>query len=394
MPRNTVLLTWELGEGLGHIRPLKLLGYKLADAGFDLVFACRDPVLAGKELHSSLGRVIAAPFQPRPRTGLGQIRNYASLLQIQGYAEENELLPLVRAWKALIDLVDPALIIADHSPSAILAARGSVPVVQVGNGFLTPPPNSRRFPDLQWTDADVLAPAADGKILQTVNRVLSHFEGESLTTLPEMMNTAGQCVFCLPELDPYRPLRQTPVLGPLEPVPRLMLYPADLRVFAYLSSDYAAFDTVTKILSHANFDRNVFVRGLSDAHAHLLENSGLPLSQTAPPLTETLPAASLVIHHGGIATTQACLFAGRPQIILPQHNEARHTAAIMQEMGVAVSLERKDAHKLPEVFARYQSDRDWREAAMAQARTFQNREMADPMKGFLTTALAAMKEAS
>ena len=122
----------------------------------------------------------------------------------------------------------------------------------------------------------------------------------------------------------------------------------------------------------------------------MLENSGLPLSRSAPPLTETLPASSLVIHHGGTATTQACLFAGRPQIILPQHNEARHTAAIMQDMGVAVCLEPEEAHKLPEVIARYLSDREWRETAMATARSFHNRDLPDPMKGFLTTALNAM----
>ena len=222
-----------------------------------------------------------------------------------------------------------------------------------------------------------------------VNRALSHFGDAELDALPEMMDTAGRCVFSLPELDPYRKFREDILLGPLEPLPRLSLYPPDLRVFAYLSAEYSEFDTVARILTAASYERSAYVRGLTDVQTVLLETAGLPLARSAAPLTEVLPPSSLIIHHGGLATTQAALFAGRPQIILPQHNEARHTANVVSELGVSLTIEPNEIRALPDAIQSYLSNRNWREAAMACARSLRAREMPDPVEGFLATVLKA-----
>ena len=390
MTAKKILLTWELGEGLGHVRPLAFLGEHLADAGHELVFACRDPLLGAREIRPDLGRILAAPHQPRPRRFLGPGRNYASLLQIQGYSEERELMALVRSWRDLIDLVQPDLIIADHSPSAILAARNVCPVVQVGTGFTIPPCHTHRFPDLDWTDEASLTPAVDARILQLVNRVLSHFGTGDLNRLPEFLETSGRCVFSFAELDPYRNVRKDMLFSPLEPVSTLRLHPSDLKVFSYVSADYAQIKPLLKLFESMTFDVTSFVRGFDARDIALSEAKGLSILPEAPPLSETLTNSSLIIHHGGMATSQAALLAGRPQIILPQHTEARSTAKTLEELGVARRVEADKIQALPALIREYLADHSWREAALETARQFRRKETRDALTGFRSAVDTAL----
>src|SRR5204863_336785 len=54
----------------------------------------------------------------------------------------------VQAWQGLLDLVRPALVICDHSPTLCLAAYGALPVVLVGDAFALPPADRPTFPAL------------------------------------------------------------------------------------------------------------------------------------------------------------------------------------------------------------------------------------------------------
>jgi hypothetical protein len=49
--------------------------------------------------------------------------NYADILLRFGYADSNDLLGLVVAWRELMRLTGFELVLADHAPTAILAAR-------------------------------------------------------------------------------------------------------------------------------------------------------------------------------------------------------------------------------------------------------------------------------
>src|SRR5690606_19468645 len=52
-----------------------------------------------------------------------------------------------------------------------------------------------------------------------------------------------------------------------------------------------------------------------------LEQTGIKVHTTPPPLRDALQRASMLIHHGGIGSLEEAAMAGRPQLLLPRHLE-------------------------------------------------------------------------
>lgn len=368
MPDKSVLFTWELGDGLGHLKPLLYQGQLLQQAReVSCSFAMRDPVLASSHMHRDAGRLLAAPHFRQPDISDTAKGSYAAILARQGYMEEDILTGLIRSWRDLIDLVKPDLIVADHSPSAILAARDRVPVLHVGTAYTIPPVHAENFPVLAGGDREKMIRRSDGPMLAVVNRVLSNLDLPQLGRLPEMLKAEAECIYTLPQLDPYRNTRYEDALGPLEPPPPCRLYPADFRIMAYLDAAYPAFDTVVDILLASRYDCSAYVRGLRPSHYQLLQAKGLRVSKQPPPFGECMPQATLILHHGGAATAQAAVLAGRPQLILPQQAEAGFTARCLEAMKVGASIEADKIASLPGVLNGLANDRQIRDRAMATA---------------------------
>src|SRR5208337_884725 len=136
-----VLLTWELGGGSGHFVNLRPLVCGLEAAGHAVCVAVRQlsrgPALLGGKAVSFL----QAPFKADvPKNVLPMARTFAHILHNIGFGEAAELALRVDAWRNLIDAVGPDLIVFDHSPTALLAARGGkARRVLLGDSFCTPP---------------------------------------------------------------------------------------------------------------------------------------------------------------------------------------------------------------------------------------------------------------
>jgi hypothetical protein len=169
-----VLLTWELGGGLGHLMNLRPLAVALAARGHRVFLAAGDlsrvpGVFAGSSGQWSVvgdqlapgsargseapsprpsptGRgsegeitVLAAPWKTARTKTVETIVTYADLLLNIGFGDGDSFTVHQQAWRNLYDLVKPDVLICDHSPSALLAARGqSFAVATVGTGFFTP----------------------------------------------------------------------------------------------------------------------------------------------------------------------------------------------------------------------------------------------------------------
>ena len=61
---KTVLFAWELGEGLGHLPPLRAIALALKAEGVVPVFALRDAVLTREALADVGALILPAPFWP------------------------------------------------------------------------------------------------------------------------------------------------------------------------------------------------------------------------------------------------------------------------------------------------------------------------------------------
>jgi hypothetical protein len=106
-----------------------------------------------------------------------------------GYADAGELAALVGAWRTLFGYVRPDLILCDHSPTALLAARGMPGVRRavIGSGFICPPDQSP-LPDLRfWDKADPDRLARDeAALLARMNDVLERFDQPPLDRVTQV----------------------------------------------------------------------------------------------------------------------------------------------------------------------------------------------------------------
>jgi len=173
----SILLAWELGGGLGHVTQLVPLAKGLQSAGHQVFVALRElPCAAG--LLDNLGiALLQSPYKPpTDNPPIATPRNFAHVLWNAGFGDPAELQVLTEAWSDLLDSVNPDMIVFDHAPTALLAARGrKVKRVVIGNGFCCPPDCSPLSDLRSWMPPEAEAlQEAERHVLDCMNRVLEH----------------------------------------------------------------------------------------------------------------------------------------------------------------------------------------------------------------------------
>ena len=136
---SRILVAWELGGGAGHLTNLRIISRALRARGHEIVFALRELSRVKGYFDLSDTTVVQAPIWLR-RSRLPPSLSYAEILNRVGYLDADDLTALLAGWQELLRLVKPDLMIAEHSPTALLAARlEGVRRVALGTGFETPP---------------------------------------------------------------------------------------------------------------------------------------------------------------------------------------------------------------------------------------------------------------
>src|SRR4051812_26575394 len=112
-----ILLTWELGGGLGHLIQLLPLARGLTAAGHT-VFAALKDLTRVRGISGYDGVVLLpAPTQPgRPADEIKPPVTFAHILHNVGIGNPIAFTGLAEGWRNICALVRPDLIIYDHSP--------------------------------------------------------------------------------------------------------------------------------------------------------------------------------------------------------------------------------------------------------------------------------------
>src|SRR5690606_34257228 len=152
-------------------------------------------------------------------------------------------------------------------------------------------------------------------------------------TVTEPFRTAGRMVCTLPELEPYGALRRDPVVGPVEGLQQPMPLPKAPHFFAYVSLEHKKTRPFLQGLKASGLSGEVFSRSMTDDVAKAIARPGLTVHREPQPMPEVLARSSVILHHGGNGTCCAALSAGRPQILLPTHMEARLSADALVAQG-------------------------------------------------------------
>ena len=337
MSGRCVLFAWELGDGLGHVSRLLPLARRLAEAGHRCVFAVRNVENSHKLLGPAGFAMLQAPItQPATDyTGTDSLGSYGDILETVGYARGDRLGPMLAAWDALLESVRPDLMVADFSPTALLAAYGRVPAVTIGDWFTLPPAGLPAFPALRNSGPRV----PESRMMAVIAAAQAARGAPAPATMPAIFRCAGSFVITLPELDRYAEHRGTPALGPLAPLPAPVTdeTPA-VDYFGYLSLGYRFTERVLEALAGSGRTGSLYLRDGTAKQLDQWRARGLVVHDAPQDMREMARRARVIIHHGGLGTVEAAMALGRPQMLVPRHLEQTVNARMIGDMKLATGV--------------------------------------------------------
>ena len=339
-----VLLAWELGSGLGHFNRLFQLGDALVGQGQRVAYVLVQQPPLDDGTAAVPREVMQAPFLKKPeRLPPFAICNYGELLLHCGYRRPVDLQALFHGWCAIFQRYQPRLLIADHAPTALLAARAlDLKAIRFGTGFAAPPsvtPFPLLSPLLEHFSERLRA--SEQTVLETVNRVLVECKYEPLVNLKDMFDSVERdFITSFPELDQYPARGPADYCGPMylaeggvEPA-----WPGDHqpRVFAYLKPEYPNFRATVAQLADSGANVLIYARNLDRA---ITDHYASPrVAFAAQPVNPQYAAAGadLTVCHASHTTVLQSLLAGKPLVLLPMYREQEMTAERVLALGAGV----------------------------------------------------------
>ena len=340
-----IVCAWELGGDRGHVARLGALGHALADRGHEVTLALKDLGQIGDLAGPSLGVMQAPVWSHRTPCAPDPPLNLTEILLHCGYAEPSSLCALVRGWRALLASTRAELVIADHAPTAMLAAHSlDIPAVQAGTGFAAPPPGTPLPVMRPWLGApsDRLE-RSEQQVSRALQRVLESFDCEPLESVGELLKRArASFLLTFEELDHYPGRRAGRYLGAFfstagEAPPRWPSTGGDRgRVFAYLNPRHPGVLEVLSGLAVAGHAVLAYVPGLGADRARGLGAPNMRFCTAAPGPSSIAPTCDVALCHGGHGTVAAMLLAGVPLLLLPNHVEQELTARRVAELGAGL----------------------------------------------------------
>jgi len=373
---TVILYVWELGMDLGHILRFLPLAWRLRDRGHEVVFALRDL----QHAESAVGKygfpVVQAPFwMAVPKNLPNPPLNYAEIILRYGFLTDAGLKGLVKAWRHLYKYVHADLIIADHSPSALLAAYTmDLKRATIGTGFCVPPrvnptPNMRPW---KKVNADRLK-KADAVALANANRVIADLGGRPLKLLADLFRVDEEFLCSFSELDHYPNRHGGHYWGPVFNVDEgvKLNWPEGegRRVFAYLKPGHRDFEVVLKALDKLGIRALVYAPRIPAQLREKYQSARMTISPEPIRLDAILKDCELGICHAGFGTVSAMLLAGIPLLLLPTQLEQLLTAkrVVTLGMGLLADAEQKKKPDYRELLKRLLSESGFLDAARAFA---------------------------
>ncbi len=350
------LFAWELGGGLGHTLPLSQIARPLLFEGHEVHVALRDlstaPAAFGAAIDHPGLHLWQAPVWLAALRGLPESATYAELLFRAGFLDPQRLRGLVRGWRSLFRAIKPQVLLVDHAPTALLAARGqAMRTASIGTGFFLPPRTHPMPPFREWETIDpARVRAAEEKALATSNAVLAELREAPLTRLHELVAVDEPFLLTWPELDHYGARTAEarywgPLSSPAQGVDAVWA-DGDLPcVFAYLKGEYAAIEAVLGVLAEAPFRTLAYVSSLAPTMVARYGSKRLRLSPAPVNMAQVCEQAEVVICNAGSGTVTTVLHAGVPVVMLPMHAEQLLFSRRVEATGAGILLTETDARK-------------------------------------------------
>lgn len=332
------VMCWELGGDLGHVARMRPLAAALRARGHRVSFIVREPLAASRLLEPTHYTWLQAPLQAEPVTPpFAPTFNFAHIMYNVGFHAPNAIAGRMRGWRNLFDVLKPDLLVFDHSPTALLAARGlTARRILLGTGFGIPPTLSP-LPAFDASAQTTDLAAIEKQMVGRINQALDIFGTERLRQLSDIYQADAKLLFTLKELDHY-PERQTGDYWgpPVQEGGAAPVWPEGegKRVFAYLKP-FETLPSLLETLKQAGH-RTLIYMSRKDAAARI-EGGRLGYADAPVDLTQAVKESDVVICHAGHGTVSATLLGGKPLLLLPLNIEQRMLAARVAVVGAGLT---------------------------------------------------------
>ncbi len=388
----TIVFTWEIGHGFGHVMPLLPLARQLKQSGCKVIFALRDVRAAGHMLATEGFTVLQAPFHPdrflRPQDK--QPDSMADILALFGFADDDHLSSLRSAWTNLLTLCQADIVVASYAPLSLLCARAlGLQTVLFALPFELPPPVHPSFN--YRTGQPKSDDSADLLVLQTTNTIFQDAIAP-LNAVYEIFHADLRYMMCFEALDAFAPRGHsktelyTQSRATLNYVGNFFelskgafaQWPESThtkRVFVYLHTQLPHLDHIRTALHALPMGFSVFLRGATSDHIQQWSAPNTWVSAQVLQLNDALLACDAVLSYSGQGMVSAALCAGKPLLLYPQDIENALTARQVVRMGAGIVLGHSQIDNLGAALTKLVHEPQWRSKAAAFAQRYQGRDM-------------------
>ncbi|WPZ35632.1 hypothetical protein T8K17_05690 [Thalassobaculum sp. OXR-137] len=378
-----VLFGWEFGAGLGHVTRFRPIAERLSAEGWEIVCALQEIERGDALIDRATGRrlpgvrVVQAPrwnIPSGPKIRQIPTHIFADVLRIIGYGNVEALRQRISAWRDLIEVVKPDVVVGDFSPTLNLAARGRVPHIGVGNGYTTPPAGRPMPPIRPWQqELEAFSVENEQALHRSINAALAALGDRPIDYVADALHGDETFVFSLPLVDPYAAYRTEPTLPPFNMprgiTPKPLAEREERGVFLYLPRSHKLTQMAVAATKAAKVRGSGYISDLAPEGARAESGPGLTIHPDPQDFATALPSVRLIVHHGGLSTAVAALLAGTPQFILPWNLEHSVTARGVAATGgtVVLSKDHENETSLRNAISNLASDDGIAEKALAAA---------------------------
>jgi hypothetical protein len=352
MVMKTALFCWELGAGLGHLTPIKLLSEELIRRGYKIW-------LAARELHNihHIFHDIDINFIPAPvnRNNINKATqntlSYADLIHHIGYKDKESLSNHIASWQGIFELVNPDIIFFDHSPTAIIASQNHKAKKNLmGSPFSRPLETDNQettgvfsFFDQTKTEKIPQAQFIEKETLNNINYACEKNELPRLDKISDIFSPINLEIFnCLEEFDHFGPrkdqenryyLPTTSSMSENKPEwPNTSSTKTENKIFAYLKARPNIITVINGLIA-SKTSAILYIAGKFELKQKL--PSHIQIIHQPVCMQSVLKECDLLISNTNLNTMQQAALAGKPQLALPIQLEQEILLHRLQEQGLA-----------------------------------------------------------
>ena len=336
-----ILLANEFGAGRGHLTTLCRVG-KAFGSGY-----CFDAAL-GARTHDDVLAPLNADIFDGPKLVYHRARRrgpdavttatWGEFLGDLGFDRIARLREVLAWWRLVLTSRKVALVVGDYAPLALLAARSlGIPSIATGTGYGLPPTHLPVFPLLNPANQTRLH--VEAQLLANVNTVIAEFGMAPLAGLPEVYAASQTILRTIPLLDFYRADRDRPYFPPIARPAQIPDQRGD-EVFIYFSTIEFQEPALIEALCRLRLPRRAYLPAVPPDVADRLAASGMILEPAPVSMDQIAARSRVVLNAGQHGTLCLGLYAGLPQVCLPQHMEQMYHAEQIAQSGAGVVLGR------------------------------------------------------